>query len=151
MDKDSLSHTSRGCACHVARVPRRRRKVPCGETREVSGTPGTPAGGTGGAGPNSPPLGSRADVPRSRLRKTCLSRPATRPRLLVSLAATPPTRGGHPGVGPVAPPRVAREHAVPLMWSEYSYHIVPDRYPQINQMGCSTCHFPDFWCEFRRG
>lgn len=37
MDKDSLSHTSRYCACHVARVPKRRRKVPCGETRREVG------------------------------------------------------------------------------------------------------------------
>ena len=43
--KDSLSRTSRYCACHVARVPRRRGKVPCGETeREVGETPGMPAG-----------------------------------------------------------------------------------------------------------
>ena len=49
MDKDSLSHTSRYRACHVARVPRRRRKVPCGETRkEVGETPGMLAGRTGG-------------------------------------------------------------------------------------------------------
>ena len=49
MDKDSLSHTSRYCACHVARVPRRRRKVPCGETeREVGEISGMPAGRTGG-------------------------------------------------------------------------------------------------------
>lgn len=51
MDKDSLSHTSRYRACHVARVPRRRRKAPCGETeREVGETPGMLAGRTGGAG-----------------------------------------------------------------------------------------------------
>ena len=51
MDKDSPSHTSRYRACHVARVPRRRRKVPCGETeREVGETPGMLAGRTGGAG-----------------------------------------------------------------------------------------------------
>ena len=44
-------HTSRHCACHVARVSRCRRKVPCGETeREVGETPGMPAGRTGGAG-----------------------------------------------------------------------------------------------------
>ena len=61
------------------------------------------------------------------------------------------TRGGHPGVGPVAPPRVAREHAAPPIWQGHPCHIVPDRYPQINQIGCPTCHFPDFWCEFRRG
>ncbi|MFC2339136.1 MAG: hypothetical protein ACFNLW_04530, partial [Olsenella sp.] len=49
MDKDSLSHTSRYRACHVARVPRRRRKVPCGETeREVGEISGMPAGRTGG-------------------------------------------------------------------------------------------------------
>ena len=41
MDKDSPSHTSWDCACHVARVPKRRRKVPCGETsREVGEIPG---------------------------------------------------------------------------------------------------------------
>ena len=51
MDKDSLSHTSRYRACHVARVSRCRREVPCGETeREVGETPGMPAGRTGGAG-----------------------------------------------------------------------------------------------------
>ena len=54
------------------------------------------SGGTGhppaSAGPNSSPLGPRADVPRSRLRKTCLSRSTTRPRLLVSPATTPPMR-----------------------------------------------------------
>ena len=55
------------------------------------------------------------------------------------------------GVGPVAPPRVAREQAVPPMWQGYAYHIVPDKYPQVNLMGCSTCHFPDSWREFRRG
>ena len=49
--KDSPSHTSRHCACHVARAPRRRRKVPCGETEgEVGETPGMPTGQTGGAG-----------------------------------------------------------------------------------------------------
>ena len=49
--KDSPSHTSRHCACHVARVPRRRGRVPCGETEgEVGGTPGMPAGQAGGAG-----------------------------------------------------------------------------------------------------
>lgn len=49
--KDSPSHTSRHCACHVARMPRRRGRVPCGETeREVGETPGMPAGRTGGAG-----------------------------------------------------------------------------------------------------
>ena len=49
MDKDSLSHTSRYRACHVARVPRRRGRVPCGETeREVGETPGMPAGQAGG-------------------------------------------------------------------------------------------------------
>ena len=49
MDKDSLSHTSRYRACHVARVPRRRGRVPCGETeREVGETPGMLAGRTGG-------------------------------------------------------------------------------------------------------
>ena len=42
---DGLSHTSRHCACRVARVPRRRGRVPCGETEgEVGGTPGMPAG-----------------------------------------------------------------------------------------------------------
>lgn len=49
MDKDSLSHTSRYCACHVVWIPKYRRKVPCGETRgEVGETPGMPAGQTGG-------------------------------------------------------------------------------------------------------
>ena len=49
MDKDSLSHTSRYCAYHVARVSRCRRKVPCGETRrEVGEIPGMLAGRTGG-------------------------------------------------------------------------------------------------------
>lgn len=49
--KDSPSHTSRHCACHVARMPRRRGRVPCGETEgEVGGTPGMPAGQAGGAG-----------------------------------------------------------------------------------------------------
>ena len=49
--RDSLSHTSRYRACHVARVPRRRGRVLCGETRrEVGETPGMPAGRTGGAG-----------------------------------------------------------------------------------------------------
>ena len=47
--RNGLSHASRYCACHVARVPKRRRKVPCGETeREFSETPGMPAGQTGG-------------------------------------------------------------------------------------------------------
>ena len=51
MDKDSLSHASRYCACRVARVPKYRGRVPCGETRgEVGETPGMPAGQTGGAG-----------------------------------------------------------------------------------------------------
>ena len=51
MDKDSLSHTSWDCVYHVARVPKRRRKVPCGETRrEVGEIPGMLAGRTGGAG-----------------------------------------------------------------------------------------------------
>ena len=49
MDKDSLSHTSRYCACHAARVPRRRGRVPCGGTeREVGEIPGMLAGRTGG-------------------------------------------------------------------------------------------------------
>ena len=48
---DGLSRASRHRACHVARVPKRRRKVPCGETEgEVSGAPGMPAGQVGGAG-----------------------------------------------------------------------------------------------------
>lgn len=48
---DGLSHASRHRACRVARVPRRRGRVPCGETEgEVGGTPGMPAGQTGGAG-----------------------------------------------------------------------------------------------------
>ena len=43
--KDSLSHTSRDRACHVARIPKRRRKAPCGETEgEVGEMPGMPAG-----------------------------------------------------------------------------------------------------------
>ena len=47
--RNGLSHASRYCVCHVARVPKRRRKVPCGETeREFSETPGMPAGQTGG-------------------------------------------------------------------------------------------------------
>ena len=51
MDKDSLSHASRHCACRVARVPKYRGRVPCGETRgQVGETPGMPAGQTGGAG-----------------------------------------------------------------------------------------------------
>ena len=51
MDKDSLSHMSRYCVCRVARAPRRRREVLCGETeRKVGETPGMPAGQTGGAG-----------------------------------------------------------------------------------------------------
>ena len=51
MDKDSLSHTSRYCACHAARVPRRRGRVPCGGTeREVGEIPGMLAGQAGGAG-----------------------------------------------------------------------------------------------------
>ena len=37
MDKDSLSHTSRYCACHVVWIPKYRRKVPCGETRREVG------------------------------------------------------------------------------------------------------------------
>ena len=49
MDKDSLSHTSRYCACPVARVPKYRGRVPCGETRrEVGEIPGMLAGRTGG-------------------------------------------------------------------------------------------------------
>ena len=49
MDKDSLSHTSRYCACHVVWIPKYRGRVPCGETgREVGETPGMPAGRTGG-------------------------------------------------------------------------------------------------------
>ena len=49
MDKDSLSHTSRYRACHVARVSRCRRKAPCGETEgEVGEIPGMSAGRTGG-------------------------------------------------------------------------------------------------------
>ena len=51
MDKDSLSHTSWDCACHVVWIPKYRRKVPCGETRrEVGEIPGMSAGRTGGAG-----------------------------------------------------------------------------------------------------
>ena len=37
MDQDSLSHTSRYCACHVVWIPKYRRKVPCGETRREVG------------------------------------------------------------------------------------------------------------------
>ena len=49
MDKDSLSHTSRYCACHVVWIPKRRRKVPCGETeRGVGEIPGMSAGRMGG-------------------------------------------------------------------------------------------------------
>ena len=49
MDKDSLSHTSRYCACHVVWIPKYRRKAPCGETRrEVGEIPGMLAGRTGG-------------------------------------------------------------------------------------------------------
>ena len=45
MDKDSPSHTSRYCACHVVWIPKYRRKVPCGETRrEVGEIPGMLAG-----------------------------------------------------------------------------------------------------------
>ncbi len=45
MDKDSLSHTSWDCACHVVWIPKYRRKAPCGETeREVGEIPGMPAG-----------------------------------------------------------------------------------------------------------
>mgnify|MGYP000977115328 FL=1 len=45
MDKDSLSHTSWDCACHVVWIPKHRRKVPCGETRrEVGEIPGMLAG-----------------------------------------------------------------------------------------------------------
>ena len=48
---DGLSHASRHCACRVARVPKYRGRVPCGETRgEVGGAPGTPADQAGGAG-----------------------------------------------------------------------------------------------------
>ena len=51
MDKDSLSHASRYCACHVVWIPKYRGRVPCGETGgEVGETPGMPAGQTGGAG-----------------------------------------------------------------------------------------------------
>ena len=49
MDKDSLSHTSRYCACHVVWIPKYRGKVPCGETRrEVGEILGMLAGRTGG-------------------------------------------------------------------------------------------------------
>ena len=49
MDKDSPSHTSRYCACHVVWIPKYRGRVPCGETgREVGETPGMLAGRTGG-------------------------------------------------------------------------------------------------------
>ena len=63
---DGLSHASRYCACRVARAPRRRGEVPCGETRgEVCGTPGMPAGQTGGAGMEG---GACPDHARVRLR-----------------------------------------------------------------------------------
>ena len=69
-------------------------RSPAGPGAHASPRPGTSlSGGAGqspaGAGPNPPPLGPRADAPRSRPRKTCLSRPATRPGSPVSLAATP--------------------------------------------------------------
>jgi len=48
--RKSLSHASRDCACHVAWVPRRRGKVPCGETRGAGDTPVMLAGRTGGTG-----------------------------------------------------------------------------------------------------
>ena len=75
-------------------APHRPSEVAGGPGAHASPKPGMgPSGGAGqspaGAGPNPPPLGSRADVPRSRPRKTCLSRPATRPGSPVSLAATP--------------------------------------------------------------
>lgn len=66
MDKDSLSHMSRYCVCRVARAPRRRREVLCGETeRKVGGTPGMPAGQMGGAGMEG---GACPDRARVRLR-----------------------------------------------------------------------------------
>ena len=37
MDKNSLSHTSWECACHVVWIPKYRRKVPCGEARREIG------------------------------------------------------------------------------------------------------------------
>ena len=33
----------------------------------------------------------------------------------------------------------------------YSYHAIPYKYPQVNQIGCSTCCFSNFWCEILRG
>ena len=71
MDKDSLSHTIRYCACHVARVPKRRGKVPCGETeREVGEMPGMLAGaGMVGGAPvpttRVPASGSRPGAARA--------------------------------------------------------------------------------------
>ena len=62
MDKDSLSHTSWDCACHVVWIPKRRRKAPCGETeREVGEMPGMLAGAgmVGGA----PAPTTRASAP----------------------------------------------------------------------------------------
>ena len=48
---DGLSRAGRCRACHVVRVPRRRGRVPCGETEgEVGGAPGMSAGQAGGAG-----------------------------------------------------------------------------------------------------
>ena len=67
MGRDSLSHTSRCRACHAARVPRRRGRVPCGGTEgEVGETPGMPAGQTGGAGMAEG--GARPDHARTCLR-----------------------------------------------------------------------------------
>ena len=49
MDKDSLSHTSWDCACHVVWIPKYRRKVLYGETRrEVGEILRMLAGRTGG-------------------------------------------------------------------------------------------------------
>lgn len=45
MDKHSLSHASWECTCHVVRVAKHGRKVPCGQTRrEVGETLRTLAG-----------------------------------------------------------------------------------------------------------
>ena len=64
---DGLSHASRHRACRVARVPKYRGRVPCGETRgEVGGTLGMPAGQTGGAGMEEG--GACPDHARVRLR-----------------------------------------------------------------------------------
>ena len=90
MDKDSLSHTSWDCACHVVWIPKHRRKVPCGETEgEVGGAPGMPAGQVGGAGmaegapaptTRAPASGSRPGAARATWRAGRGGRSATMPR-----------------------------------------------------------------------